>query len=193
MNPEMYDQYQMQSDLQRQAGDSQMNSYAPQLHEQAQQTQAVLIAQTNPKEILREIELKLRGERERYDGTIEQISKPLMNQLGRSRILFFMDILINQNTILSHVEDREISKLIIAVGEDLLMDLAVNWREYGVNDRSMLNLIEKSVLIPGFLALKRALGQGEKNWLGKITVENISQNRGGFAPKKEGLLSKLRL
>jgi len=193
MNSELYDNYLMQSDLQRQAGQNQMSAYAPQLHEQVQQAQAVLIAQTNPKEILREIELKLRGEREKYDGTIEQISPPLMNQIGRSRILFFMDILINQNTILSHIEDREISKLIIAVGEDLLMDLAINWREYGVKDRSMLNLIEKSVLVPGFLALKRALGQGEKNWLGKITVENISQNRGGIAPKKEGVLSKLRL
>ena len=189
----MYNQYQMQSDLQRQAGESQMSTYAPQIHEQVQQSQAILLAQTNPKEILKDIELKLRGEREREDGTIEQISPPLMNLLGISRILFFMDILINQNTILSHIEDREISKLIIAVGDDLLMDLAINWREYGVKDRSMLNLIEKSVLIPGFLALKRALGQGEKNWLGKITVENISQSRGGFAPKKEGILSKLRL
>jgi len=189
----MYNQYQMQSELQRQAGDSQTSAYAPQLLEQVQQAQAVLIAQTNPKEILKEIEMKLKGVREKYDGTTEQISLPLMNTLGRSRILFFMDILINQNTILSHIEDKEISKLIIAVGDDLLMDLAINWREYGIKNRSMLNLVEKSVLIPGFLALKRALGQGEKNWLGKITVENISQSRGGFAPKKEGILSKLRL
>ena len=189
----MYDQYSAQSELQRQANEGQMSSYAPQLHEQLQQAQAVLIAQTNPKEILKEIDLKLRGERERYDGTIEKIGAPLLNDEGRARILFFMDILINQNTILSHIEDREVSKLIIAVGDDLLLDLSINWREYGIRDRSMLNLIEKSVLIPGFLALKRALGQGEKNWLGKITVENISQSRGGFAPKKESAWSKLRL
>jgi len=41
--------------------------------------------------------------------------------------------------------------------------------------------------------LKRALGQNEKNWLGKISVEQISGAPRIQPPKKGGFWSKLRL
>lgn len=193
MDKETYDQYQMQSDLASQQSEAQLSAYAPQMQEQVSQAQAVLVAQTNPDKILEEIELKLRGQRLKTDGSIDIISDPLMNKKGISRIIFIMSTVINQNTILSHLEDREISKLIIEIGTDLDLDLALNWRDYGVKDRTMLNHIEKAVVIPAFFALKRALGQNEKNWLGKITLESISGRSGIPSPKKEGFWTKFRL
>ena len=43
------------------------------------------------------------------------------------------------------------------------------------------------------MALKRAEGQGEKNWLSKISVENISSVPRMSMNKKEGFWSKFRL
>jgi len=193
MNKDMYEQYQMQGDIQRQSGELQMSSIAPQMHEQVAQAQAVLVEQTNPDKVLEEITMKLKGQLRNYDGTISQISKPLMNEKGVSRMLFIMSSIINQNTILSHLEDDEISKVMMQLGDDITDDLTLNWKDYGINDKMLLDHIEDAILIPSYFSLKRALGQNEKNWLGKITVENISGGKQFQAPKKEGLLSKFRL
>ena len=42
-------------------------------------------------------------------------------------------------------------------------------------------------------ALKRAEGQNEKNWLGKISIENISGSPRVPIQKREGWLSKFKL
>ena len=193
MDKEIYEQYQMQGDMQRQAGEMQMSAVAPQMHEQVAQAQAVLVEQTNPDRVLEDITLKLKGQIRNIDGTVTQLGKPLMNQKGVDRMLFIMSSIINQNTILSHLEDDEISKVMVQLGDDITDDLTLNWKDYGIGDKMLLDHIEDSILIPAYFALKRALGQNEKNWLGKITVENISGSRQFNAPKKEGLLSKFRL
>ena len=54
MEKETYEQYQMQEQLQQQNIDAQQMMNAPQLHEQFQQNQAVLVDQTNPKKIVKE-------------------------------------------------------------------------------------------------------------------------------------------
>lgn len=193
INEDQFGAYQVQSQLQNEAGDIQAALSAPNIQEQVAQAQAVLVEATNPERILEEIELKLRGKIKMPDGRTLEVSEPLMNNMGIAKMLFALSPLLNQNTILSHLEDKEISKLIIDKGETIQLDLAINWREYGVSDRATLNHIEDSILFPAYLALKRALGQNEKNWLGKVTLESISGRSGLSQPKKEGFLSKLKL
>jgi len=76
------------------------------------------------------------------------------------------------------------------LADDLADDLALNWREYEIKDKIMLDHIINSIIYPAYMALMRALGQNEKNWLKGITVENISgmnkipaQSKGGFWDK----------
>jgi len=69
----------------------------------------------------------------------------------------------------------------------------LNWKDYGIKDKMILDYIEDIVLFASYFALKRALGKNEKNWLGKITVENIMGGSRVAPPKREGLFSKFRL
>jgi len=192
MNEEMYDQYAMQSDLQNQVSEAQRVAYAPQLYEQVQQAQSILIEQTNPSKVLEEISLKLKGKIKKHDGTVIMEGDPLMNYKGINRMLFIMSSIINQNTILSYLEKHEIEKLMIQLSDDIVDDLTLNWREYEIKDKIMLDHIVDAILIPAFCALKRALEKNEKNWLGKISIENIGQEQ-KIQPKKGGLLSKFKL
>ena len=57
---------------------------------------------------------------------------------------------------------------------NLVKSFSLNWKKYGIKDKTDLDTINNSILVNIFLALKRAEGQGEKNWLSKISVENIS-------------------
>ena len=189
----MFEQYQMQEALQQQGLDAQQMYNAPQLHEQVQQNQAVLVDQTNPKRVVREVILRLRGLEERPDGTLVQVATPKINKVGIDNIWFILDSHINQNVILSHLEIREIQNIMESISEDLVDDLALNWKRYGIEKKTDLDVVNNSIMINIYLALKRAEGQNEKNWLGKISVEQISGRGGMMTPKKESFWSKFKI
>lgn len=193
MDSEVYDQYQAQEALQQQQLDANQSLYAPQLQEQVQQAQAVLVEQTNPKTIVKDILLRLRGLDERPDGSYVRVAEPILNKLGQEKIWFILESHINQNVILSSLERNEISNMMDALSDDLVDDLSLNWKSYGVKKKTDLDIINNSVLTNIFLALKRAEGRNEKNWIGKISVENISAGNRLPAVKKEGFWSKFRL
>jgi len=178
--------------LNQQQIEAQQGMNAPALVQQQQIVQAALVEQTNPAHLLREIDLKLRGFKEQYDGSFKKVSNPLMNEKGISRILFILSSVVNQNTILSHLELEEIGRLIIRIDQDIIDDLVSNWKDYAIPDKMLLDHILDACIIPCFLALKRAWKQNEKNWLNKAVVETINSTP-RMSQKKEGFLSKLKL
>jgi len=193
MQPEEYEHYKAQESLQQQQIDAQQGLYAPQLAEQVQQSQAILVEQTNPKNIVRDIILRLRGAEEKPDGKLVRVAAPKMNKKGIDNMWFILDSHINQNVILSHLEEREIRALISGVQNDIVDDLSLNWKAYGITKKSDLDTINNSVLFNIYTALKRAEGQNEKNWLGKISVESISSTPRMGSAKKESFWSKFKL
>lgn len=193
MEREIYDSYLTQSAIQDQVASNQMALYSPSMRDQMQQMQALLVSQVNPARVLQDIILKLAGLKEENDGNIVRMYEPIMNDVGLGRMSFMLGSILNQSSTLSHVEKEEISKLIIQFSDDLTDDLTLNWKKYGIRDKSLLDSIMDAITIPAYLALKRAQEQNEKNWLGKISVENISNAPRVPQPKKEGFLSKFKL
>ena len=193
MDRKEYEHYQMQDAMQQGQLDSQNLAIAPQLYEQTQQAQAVLVEQTNPKKIVKDIMLRLRGLEEQHDGTTVSIADPKVNRKGQEKIWFILDSHINQNVILSHLDRGEIANIMNSLSDDLVDDLSLNWKSYGIIIKTDLDTINNSILTNIFLALKRSEGQNEKNWIGKISVENISGASRLPQMKKEGFWSKFRL
>ena len=188
--PGLQEQMDSQMDLQKQTGEDNLKSYLPDLQERMAQSQAVVIAQTDPLKVLENIKLQLEGKIRTSDDVIEVYRKPIMNQLGIGRIMFLMSAVINDNTRFSHFDDRTVKKIILKLADDLTNDLAERWREYGIEDRSMCDFVIDAVIIPSLAVLMRALEQNEKNWIGRIAFESINQNQ---PRKKEGILDKLKL
>ena len=193
MNREDYDQYQAQSALTQQSISGQQMPFIPQMAEQLHESQAVLVEQTNPKKIVREVILRLEGLELKEDGSKVKVSEPKLNKVGIDNMWFILDSHVNQGVILSHLEKQEIGNIMQGLQEDIVDDLSLNWREYGIKKKTDLDTINNSILVNTFVALKRAQEQNEKNWLGKISVENISNLGKPPVPKKEGFWSKIRL
>jgi len=192
MNSDDQYSYEVQDALQQRQLDANQTLYAPQLQESVQQTQAILVEQTNPKKVVKSIILRLRGKEEDGQGNLVDVAEPKMNKEGIENFWFILDSHINQNIIFSHLDDPEIRAIMDTLQEDLVDDLSLNWRRYGIKKRTDLDVINNAVLTNIFLALKRAREQNEKNWLGKISVENIS-NASIPRPRKEGWLSKFKI
>jgi len=188
-----HEHYQMQENITQQQLQAQANAYAPQLQEQVQQTQAVLVQQTDPKRIIKEIMLVLRGEEEQYDKTVKQITEPKLNKIGLEAMWFWLKSHINQNIILSNFDEKEIKNFMDSIQEDLVDELALNWKIYGIKRKTDLDVINNSILSNIKAAMNRAKGQNEKNWLGKISIENISGGSRLPNVKKESFMSKFKL
>lgn len=193
MQNEEYEHYEAQQGLQQQMIDGQQMPYTPQMAEQVHQAQAVLVEQTNPKKVVENIILRLRGLRKLANGSLIRVSRPKVNKKGVEKISFILDSNINQNIIYTHLDEFQIGNLINEISKDLVDSLALNWKEYGIEDKTDLDDINNSVLINIYAALKRAEGQNEKNWIGKISIEQISGQPRLGGNKKESLWSKFKL
>lgn len=192
MNQDTQEQYEAQQTLQQQEIEAQLAVQVPQMHEQLQQAQAVLVEQTNPNKVVEAIMLRLRGMRKNPDGSEISIGDPKMNQTGIKEIWFKLDSFINQNVILSNLENREISNIMDALSKSLVLDLQLNWRQYGIVKKTDLDAINDTVLLNIYFSLKRAEKQGEKNWLRHITMEQISGAPRIQGNKKGGFWDKFR-
>jgi hypothetical protein len=158
-----------------------------------QQSQAILVNQTNPNKVVDEIILSIQGFEKQDDGALKRVSDPHMNEMGLSRIRFMLRSIMNQSTVLSHLELEDIGRLMVKLSDSLINDLTLNWKEYGVKDKVFLDPIVDSILFPIYFALKRAEGQNEKNWLGKISIENINNAPRIEQPKKDSWWNKFKL
>lgn len=193
MQKEEYEHYQMQEALQKQQLDLQQSLYAPQMQEQVAQSQAVLVEQTNPDKVVKVIMLRLMGKKEQPDGTLIQVAEPKMNKEGLEDVWFILDSHINQNVIFSSLTDKEISRIMDVIQDNLTDNISLNWKRYGMKKQTDLDTVSDSILVNIFLALKRAERQNEKNWLGRISFENVSGSSKLPSMKKEGFWSKFRL
>lgn len=158
-----------------------------------QQNQAILVNQTNPNKVVDEIILTLQGKVKREDGSVITKHEALMNEEGIRKAELVLRTTVNQGTTLSHLEKEDIAVIMLSFANSYADALALNWKEYGIKEKSDLDLIFNMVTLPCFLALKRAEGQNEKNWLGRISVENINNAPHIQAPKKDSIWSKIKL
>jgi hypothetical protein len=183
----------MQEQMNQNNRDFQQSQSAPQLFDDVSRQQAVMVENTNPKRIIKEIILRLRGVVERPDGTIFKVSKAKMNDAGIENISYLLESYVNQNVILSHLEEQEIRNLILSLSDDLVDSLALNKKTWGIENSTDLDDISNSILINVYMCFKRALGQNEKNFLSKISIENISAGNRMPSMKKDSFWSKFKI
>ena len=139
-----------------------------------------LVEQTNPKEVLKEIEQTLKGavfDSTKQEWIISKFSTPIVNDLGINSLMADARGVINQNTILSNLTTEEISLIIVRLGKSIKNKIKMNWKEFGI-DKSNLDTAVFAVTDPAFTALKRAMGEGEKRFLKTSVraVESWTQN-----------------
>lgn len=200
MNKEEYENYQAQEALQNQNIEGQRitGMYPQQSYEQIQQGQAILVEQTNPSRVVEDILLRLKGKTKDSNGNLIKFSEPKMNDKGISDIWFILESIVNDNARLTNLEPQNISKMMEQISDDLVDMLTLNWKIYGIKRKTDLDFINNCVLMNVFFILNRAKGQNEKNWLGRISFENLSNNATKIPNYNSGsgggsFLSKIKL
>jgi len=187
-------QYGYEAQLQRERVGSEVSMQAPYLLQQQRDTQAALLEQLDPEKIILEMKLTLKGLRfDETTGKTEIESEPLMNDLGIGRMIASVRSVVNQNTIMSALDERLINRLMIDFTDDIIDDLTLNWKEYGIKYKADLDRVEGICKRMALATLMRCLHGGERNFLGKTTVESINTAPRFMPQKKESFFSKFKL
>jgi len=100
---------------------------------------------------------------------------------------------VNQNTIMSALKETVIHKLIINLQDEIIDDLTLNWKEYGINEKTDLDTVEGLCKRTAYPALMRSKEGGERRFLGTTTVETINSSPRSLPNQKPSFLSKFKL
>lgn len=186
-----FQQFEMQKELVEKQGQEQQKLYIPQLQEQVNQLQAAIIAQTDPKDDIEGLLNEFRG-MEKVEGKLKQVRDAIMNEAGIERVSQILRPLMINTVRFTRLRSNTIKNFTFQIVDDLTYDLGKNWREYEIDDRSSCDHIVNSVAILVFSMLSRAEDQNEKNWAGKIVIENLSPNK-TIGKKEASWLERFKL
>lgn len=190
---EVYPTALAQQTLQQQQIAAQLALKGMDMHKEMQENQAILLEQADPKKVGRSIILLFQGKQEVEGGSIEQVTEPILNKYGLERVWFYIAPVVNMGTSLSHLEEGEAGRLLMNIENALVDELTLDWKAWGIKDKTWLDSVVNCILNPCYLVLKRAEGQNEKNWLGKISFENLNNASKINMPKKDGFWSKFKI
>lgn len=131
-----------------------------------------LLQQTNPDVILELIEHHLKGEvwQEQEKKWAVKYS-PFLNEKGVNTIMTMLRGLINHNTILSNLGDKDIANLMHGVIDQIVILLYTRWKEFEI-DKAHLTPIADLICNNAFFSLKRAYDNGERDFYTKSIQEN---------------------
>jgi len=168
--------------------------YNPYMFQQPPPETASVISQTNPSKILEKIEHSLRGEIYDHENQkwIER-EAAWLNKQGIGQVMIIAQSIINQNTIMSNLDDREIRNMIITLADELILLLRMRYQEFEV-DKAKLTSIVNLVCRLAFCSLKRGWLGDEKKFLNTSlqSREIITQRPMNEGEKKSRIPSIMR-
>jgi hypothetical protein len=174
------------------------NSYysMPQQRRENNAMEIGLLRELNPKKIMDDIEHYLLGEV--YDFESYKYVKKfrqIMNKNGINTFLFIAGGVINQVVTLSNFDKEQISKMALFIMEKAIPVIDINWKEYGICDKSLLPTIHGMLFTLVYSSLQKALNEGERRMVGRTISENINVSRPiqgmyGDEQKKQGFLAR---
>lgn len=143
-----------------------------------------LLTQTNPAELVAQIEHMLAGEVwNPTDEKYEEKQTSFLNEDGRTAIATIIKSVVNTNTILSNLTEKEISKIIIDIGDEITMLLIMGHEDFDVDKRNLVTIVSLCCRMC-YLSLKRCLNQGERIFL-KTAIRSHETNIVRHQPQEE--------
>lgn len=139
---------------------------------------------TNPQKEIQKMELTFRSQILDKDNNPQQIGPPLMNEEGITSVIGQVQSVVNQITIMSNFDDKDVPLLIDFLGDTLAKDLMMNRIRYEIKTPAARDKIYFSALSGAYVTLKRAVKNGERGfWKGsqqdiRQIIESASPSKG---------------
>lgn len=151
-----------------------------------QQYGSSILQLTNPEGEIYKMELTLRSQILDKDGNPKQIGDALMNEEGISSVIGQVQAVVNQVTIMSNFESKDIPLMIDFLGDTMAKDLMMNRLKYNITTPAARDKVYFAALSTAYVTLKRAMNNGERGfWKGsqqdiRQFIDTGQQSKGLF-------------
>lgn len=156
-----------------------------------------IIRELSPKKVMEQLRMNMKGYFWDYEeGGYVKVIEPLMNERGIAKYLSIVASVVTDLLTFSSYKEQEIQPLVLYVCDKAIPTIHVNYKEYGIKDKSDLQIIDIQIFNLTNSAFHKAVGGGDRSVVrGTVSEAMLSRNFGGQpqAPsQREGsFLSKL--
>lgn len=131
---------------------------------------------------------------EDLSGTIAHYGDPLMNDVGVFSVVSQLQSLVHRITIMSNLDEFEITRLMESFCESLVIDLMFHKRSYGIKKSEDRTKIVRMAINVAYTCIKRSYYGDDKKLWGKIQsditqtiISTPGQNSGSWL-KRIGIM-----
>jgi len=169
---------------------------SPPIEPKEQEAGIGIIRELSPRKVLEQLRMNLKGyffdyEADKYMQVKDM--KPLMNDKGISKYLSIMGAVITDLVTFSNYKEEEINALVMYVCDKAIPTIHINYKEYGIMDKSDLQIIDIQIFNLTLAAFKKAVGGGDRSVVRGGVSESIVQRQGymGQPQERRGFLSRI--
>ena len=174
------------------------NYLLPPQEEEKEAAEIGIIREMSPKKVLETLRMNLKGFF--WDYKEKEYVKvpgfePLMNDKGIAKYLSFMSSVVTDLVTFSKYDSEEINGLVLYICDKAIPTIHINYREYGIKEKSDLEIIDVQIFNLTLAAFKKAVGGGDRNLVRGTLSEQI-MNRQSNMPQnmpqqKQGIFSRM--
>lgn len=160
----------------------------PQYKEEKESPEIGVIRELSPRKVLEQLRMNLKGYFFDYEKkTYIRIEgfEPLMNDKGIAKYLSIMSAVITDLITFSNYTAEEIPQLVLYVCDKAIPTIHINYKEYGIKEKSDLQIIDIQIFNLTLGAFKKAIGAGDRGVVGRTISENIMTRAGVIQPMRE--------
>ncbi len=152
-----------------------------------------IIRELSPLKVLNQLRMELKGYYWNYDEEKwVKLREPLMNDKGIGKYLSIVSSVVTDLVTFSNYRPEEINKLVEFVCEKAIPVIHINYKEYGIKEKSDLQIIDIQIFNLTKAAFHKALGAGDRNVIRGTYGEQMMYKFGYSLPQKEkSFLSKI--
>lgn len=169
--------------------EEQTNSQAQQLISPINFNSGNMVQMTSLNNELKRLEESLRGVQTTFSGEPIQTGNRLLNEKGIRTVVGQVASIVNTNTVMSNLDEQNISSLSIGLLDDLIKTLMMNKDAFEIKSDEARSAILSRCINLALITLKRGYkGDDKRFWKG--TVSEINYGTSGVQPQKQSMLSR---
>lgn len=176
----------------------QQNYLLPPPEEEREVPEIGIIRELSPKKVLEQLRMNLKGyfwDYKEKEYTRIPGFEPLMNDKGIAKYLSFMSAIVTDLVTFSKYDKEEINDLVLYICDKAIPTIHINYKEYGIKEKSDLEIIDVQIFNLTLAAFKKAVGGGDRNLVRGTLSEQI-MNRQSNMPmqmpqQKQGIFSRM--
>jgi hypothetical protein len=174
------------------------NVISPRERDDREASEVGVIRELSPKKVLEQLRRNLKGEFYDYEKKNYMPIpgfEPLLNDKGIAKYMSIISSVITDLVTFSSYGPTEIPQLVLYVCEKAIPIIHINYKKYGIKEKSDLQILDIQIFNLTLAAFKKALGAGDRNVIGRTISENIVNRSGQVAPlsdrRNKGFFSKM--